>query len=351
MKPIRVLIIDDSAFMRRILTDILESDARIHVAGTARNGNDGIRKISELNPDVVTLDINMPVLDGITALERIMNTRPVPVIMLSSETGENTEHTIQAMEHGAVDFMMKPSGEISLDIEKIKEEIITKVIAAKDATLPVPRKSREGRVLQGMPSNLVNLGRKNKHTLIAIGTSTGGPRALQQVITNLPAGFKIPILIVQHMPPLFTKSLADRLNRMTELHVKEAENGEFIQPGTIYIAPGDYHMTVEQMVKTRVIRLSQDAPVNNHRPSVDTLFHSFAALRDINKIAVILTGMGSDGTAGVRKIKEHDPSSVIITESQKTAVIYGMPRAAEATGLADEILPIDQVGHYLGTLG
>ncbi|MHA6251276.1 protein-glutamate methylesterase/protein-glutamine glutaminase [Oceanobacillus sp. CAU 1775] len=353
MKTTRVLIVDDSAFMRKMITSILESDSRIKVIGTARNGADGIKKIKSLKPDVVTMDVNMPVLDGISALQIIMKEMPLPVIMLSSQTARGTDNTIAAIEEGAVDFIMKPSGEISLNIEMIKNEIVSKVIAASSATIGIEPKE----IIQLPPKEEVKkkvekqrVISEKKRTIIVLGTSTGGPRALQKVITSLPKDFRTPILIVQHMPKGFTKSLADRLNGMTHLHVKEAEHGEVIQAKSVYIAPGGFHMRVEKVGSNFVIHTSQDAPINNHRPSVDALFFSASKLYNINKIAVVLTGMGNDGSAGIINMKEEDQDTIILSESEKTATIYGMPRAAYETNVVDQVLPIDQVGKFLGEI-
>lgn len=347
MNPIRVLVIDDSAFMRKMLTDILEGDPRVIVVGTARNGEDGISKVKELAPDVVTMDVNMPVLDGITALEEIMRTTPVPVIMLSSEVRSGTENTIRAIENGAVDFIMKPSGEISLDIESIKEEIISKVIAAKDATLQSPQSKMNKRFVNPDRLTIQSSPNITKDAFVVIGTSTGGPRALQRILKDLPADYPMPILIVQHMPPHFTKSLADRLDALSGIHVKEAVNGEFIRAGTAYIAPGDFHMTVVKAGTSYVIKLNKEQPINNHRPSVDALFDSVATLNRTCKIAIVLTGMGSDGAEGIRSIKRMDKDAITISESEETAVIYGMPKAAKETEFVDEVMPLNQIGHYL----
>lgn len=353
MKRISVLIVDDSAFMRKMITSILESDSRIQVIGTARNGADGIKKIQSLKPDVVTMDVNMPVLDGISALQTVMKESPLPVIMLSSQTAKGTDKTITAIENGAVDFLMKPSGEISLNIEMVQHELISKVIAAASATIAGEVKNR----IQLPPKEVVQkkvarqrIVPEKKRTLIVLGTSTGGPRALQRVITSLPEDFTTPILIVQHMPKGFTKSLAKRLDSFTHLRVKEAVHGEVIQEKTVYIAPGGFHMRIVKVGTAFVISNSQDEPVNNHRPSVDALFFSAAKLDNINKIAVVLTGMGSDGSAGIKKLKEEDPDTIILSESQETSVIYGMPKAAYETNVVDQVLPLDQIGKFLGEI-
>lgn len=350
MEKVRVLVIDDSAFMRKMITDILNSDERIKVIDTARNGKDGIEKIKKLKPDVVTMDITMPILDGISALKEIMTTMPLPVIMLSSKSDHGTEHTIKAIENGAVDFIMKPSGEISLNIETIKGEIISKVIAAKDVVIQPARSGKDNPSMTSLRFDSPPLREARDYALIAIGTSTGGPRALQRVISDLPRDFKTPILIVQHMPPHFTKSLAERLNQLTSLQVKEAEDGDVIQARSIYIAPGDFHMVVEKSGMDYRLKLTKDPPVNNHRPSVDALFFSLAKHENLNKTAVVLTGMGSDGASGICKIKQADKQAFIISESEESSVIYGMPKAAYETGVVDQVLPLYQVGSFLGKI-
>lgn len=350
MKPIRVLVIDDSAFMRKMISEILSSDPRLDVVDRARNGEDGIQKIKELSPDVVTMDINMPVMDGISALQAIMRTVPVPVIMLSSQTAAGTEDTLKAIENGAVDFIMKPSGEISLNISTIKNEIISKVIAAASATVSpyLPKKPPEVPVQEKVfvqPKE-----HRKKRTIVVLGTSTGGPRALQRVVTDLPEDFTTPILIVQHMPPGFTKSLAKRLDNMTDMHVKEAEHAELVKEKTIYIAPGDYHMTVESVGTALVIKNNQDKPINSHRPAVDALFNSVADLTNVNKVAVVLTGMGSDGSNGIVQLKQKDEDCFVISEAKETSVIYGMPKAAVDTEVVDQVLPLHQLGSFLGNI-
>jgi two-component system, chemotaxis family, protein-glutamate methylesterase/glutaminase len=347
MKSIRVLVIDDSAFMRKVIKDMLESDQRIQVIATARNGEDGIRKIKKLSPDVVTLDIHMPVMDGITALQYIMGECPVPVVMLSSATAEGADKTLQAISNGAVDFITKPSGSLSIENGQITKEIISKVIAASGVS--IAEKPEETKI-QSTDIPVQNRKQTYSRTIVTIGTSTGGPRALQQVIPCLPADFSAPILIVQHMPPGFTKSLAERLNSMSAVHVKEAVHGEVLEDGTAYIAPGNYHMHVKKRGIAMVVELSQKEPVNGHRPSVDVLFESAGDLDQTNKIAVILTGMGSDGSNGIKRMKTIDPSTITIAESEKTAVIYGMPKSAVKTNCVNHIVALNQVADTLENL-
>jgi len=345
MQKIRVVVIDDSAFMRKMISDILNSDSRIEVIATARNGQDGVKKIKDLSPDAVTLDVNMPIMNGIDALQQIMETCPVPVVMLSSDTQEGATKTIQAISNGAVDFITKPSGAISLDIQKITQEIISKVLAASQVNL------KQEPILKKPVENVTISSSKNfDRTLVAIGTSTGGPRALQTVMTSLPKNFTAPILIVQHMPPGFTKSLADRLNTVSPIHVKEAVHGEIIKERTAYIAPGDYHMTIKKVGRSLAICLTEDPPVKGHRPSVDVMFSSVATVQQYNKIAVVLTGMGNDGSAGLIKIKNVDREAVIIAESDETAIVYGMPKAAAQTEKINYIVPLYEVSNMLAKL-
>lgn len=344
MELIRVLIIDDSAFMRKMIADLLSSDPQIEVIGTARNGDDGLKKITELMPDVVTLDVEMPIMDGISTLKHIMDASPLPVIMLSSVTKEGSSKTIQAISNGAVDFVQKPSGSISLDIEKIKQELIKKVITASHAKV-----SKHLTNVSEKHMSVINQSISQVHpqTIIVIGTSTGGPRALQRVLTDLPDDFSIPIVIVQHMPAGFTKSLADRLNTLTNVHIKEASHGEVMQKSTVYIAPGNSHIKVRRMGTYFAIELSQEPERNGHRPSVDVLFESLAETTNVNKIAVILTGMGSDGSKGLTYLKEKDPNTIVIAEKEESSIVYGMPKAAVKTNTVNHIVHLHQIGETI----
>ena len=342
-KKIRVLIVDDSAFMRKVISDILQSDARIQVIGTARNGQDALNKINTLSPDVVTLDVEMPVMDGLTTLEKIMLNHPLPVLMISSSTTDGAKKTLQAISMGAVDFITKPSGPISLDIHTIKEEIIAKVITATHAN--IKKQSQSIKI-----DDEEQYDPKYDNTIIAIGTSTGGPRALQKVLTYFSKHINASFLIVQHMPAGFTRSLADRLNMLANITVKEAEHGEVIERQTAYIAPGDFHMKVKQVDQTQVIELTKDDFVNNHRPSVDVLFESVGQLAQTNKIALVLTGMGKDGANGIKQMKQHDHHTIVIAESEQSAVVYGMPKAAIETNQVDKIISIDHIGESIEQL-
>ncbi|SES75673.1 two-component system, chemotaxis family, response regulator CheB [Oceanobacillus limi] len=344
MNSIRVIVIDDSAFMRKMISDILESDKRIEVIATARNGKEGIEKIKKLQPDVVTLDVEMPIMDGMTALLEIMNNNPVPVVMLSSLTSEGASKTLQAISNGAVDFIAKPSGSISLDIQTINQEIIEKVVAASQAQLT---KSNTTKPIQ---PDLNQVQHTHHKSIIAIGSSTGGPRALQHVLTELPKDFKAPILIAQHMPKGFTKSLADRLNALSNIHVKEAVHGEIIKENTAYIAPGNHHMKIRSMGISHTIEITEEKLGYLYRPSVDVLFESLAQIKKINKLAVVLTGMGSDGAKGILYLKEKDPNSIVIAESEESSVVYGMPKAAVKTNAVDYNSHIQQIGSMINKI-
>jgi two-component system chemotaxis response regulator CheB len=334
---IRVLVVDDSAFMRKVVREILEVDNRIEVVGAARNGKDGVQLFEKFRPDVVTMDVEMPVMTGIEALREIRKIdKQAMVVMISAITGKGARATMEALEAGAFDYVTKPSGSISLDIKKVAGEIIEKVIFAHQArlrhvtTAPVPDTS--ARHIR-MPAR-----RTAGNKLLAIGSSTGGPRALRSVISALPGDLPVPVLIVQHMPPGFTKSLADRLNAESELTVTEAEGGETLKPGHVLVAPGNFHMTLDSSAK---VLLTQDPPVNGLRPTVDHLLFSASAVFGSRLLTVILTGMGRDGSAAMAKVKQQ--GGRCIAESEKTALIYGMPKAVVDAGFADRIEPLDKI--------
>ncbi|MEW9667654.1 chemotaxis response regulator protein-glutamate methylesterase [Ammoniphilus sp. 3BR4] len=351
MKKIRVLVVDDSAFMRKVISDILSQDPKIEVVDKARNGLEGIEKVKQLSPDVVTMDVEMPAMNGLEALDYLMKHHPVPVIMLSSLTQEGASATIKALELGAVDFIPKPSGSISLDIHKVEDQIVAKVKAAAGANL--------NRHLFLSSSPVKQTGYKIKALssqnelpkLILIGTSTGGPKALQIVLASLPSNLPAAILIVQHMPSGFTKSLSQRLNSICDIQVMEAEDGMVINRGSAYIAPGDYHMELKRKSSgSLVIRLNQTEPKSGHRPSVDMLFESVAQLDYPDTYAVVMTGMGSDGTKGIKALKTTRGCKEVIAEDESTCVVFGMPKAAIASGNVDTVLPLPKIGDYLAKL-
>jgi two-component system, chemotaxis family, protein-glutamate methylesterase/glutaminase len=346
-----VLVVDDSAFMRKMIADILQQDSSISVIGTARNGKDAIEKARELQPNVITMDIEMPLMNGLEALKIIMDTNPLPVIMLSSMTKSGAESTIQALDLGAVDFITKPSGAISLDIETIKEEIINKVKHAAIANIEsITNKAVEHSInfpIEQPTTPITNGNYKRRKKIVAIGVSTGGPRALQKLLPKLPQNFPAPIVIVQHMPQGFTKSLAERLNKLCNITVKEAENGEFLRNGTAYIAPGNYHFMVKKLGTALTAYLEQSEPLGGHRPAVNKLFYSIASITNFQKIAVVLTGMGQDGALGVKALREQDSSTTVLVESEESSVIFGMPKAVMNLNKVDYVVHIEEMGQTL----
>lgn len=357
MEKIKVLIVDDSAFMRKLIQDFLSEHPSITVVGTARNGEDALRKINKLSPDVITLDIEMPIMNGLQALEKIMKEHPVPVVMLSSTTQEGADNTIQAFALGAVDFVAKPSGAISMDLYKVKEELQEKVLSARKANVnQLAKKPSYVKSSTILTENYSKIERKEPivptympmdKKLICIGTSTGGPRALQNVITKLPKDLDAPVFVVQHMPPGFTKSLAARLDSLSNVSVSEAIDGELARKGHVYIAPGGYHMKISGAGDALKIHLDGgSAPRNGHRPSVDVMFESISKIANYEKIAVIMTGMGSDGADGLIELKKTG-SVRAIAESKDTSIVYGMPKAAVATNLVDDIENVEKIAETI----
>lgn len=371
--PIQVLVVDDSLFMRKIVSDLIMESSQFQVVDSAKNGKEAIEKIAQLKPDVVTLDIEMPVMNGLQALEEIMKQCPTPVVMLSSLTEEGASETIRALELGAVDFIRKPSGSISLDLYKVQKQLHEKLqIAAQSKegiakaalrTSETETKGQKEQLRSGslgripnvsallgkkqMPAKSKNEGTPYVDHLVAIGTSTGGPKALQTVLQGIPADFPAPIFIVQHMPPKFTQSLAKRLNDLCEIRVTEALEGEMVYSGHAYIAPGGMHMTVVNADNgTYCIKLNKDEPKSGHRPSVDVLFHSLLPLQSAKRHAVLMTGMGSDGARELTALRQAGAITTI-AESEETCVVYGMPRSAVEMGGAMYVLPLHEIAPKL----
>lgn len=333
---IKVLIVDDSAFMRKVLSDLFTAEPDFTVLDTARDGKDAIDKIKRLKPDVVTLDVEMPVMDGLNALEIIMRETPTPVVMVSSLTREGADSTIKALEKGAVDFVAKTAGPIS-SIDNIRTDILAKCRAAARAN--VSQLIRKEPLRPQLPEHSpVKFTPPSDELILAIGTSTGGPRALQEILTHLPGNLPCGVVIVQHMPPGFTKSLSDRLNSLCALTVKEAENNDPVVPGTVLIAPGNYHLTLERQGGRTLVKLNQEPPIGGHRPSVDPMMESVANLYGSRATGVILTGMGHDGSRGMKAIKNRQ--GYTIAEDQSTCVVYGMPKSAVELGIIDKVVPL-----------
>ena len=359
---IRILVVDDSAFMRKVLSDLFKEENDFEVVDVARNGAEAVDKVLQYSPDVVTMDVEMPVLDGLSALEKIMAVKPTPVIMVSSLTKNGADATIKALSLGAVDFVAKSSGAISR-IDDIAKELLQKCREAKgisatrlQSARPVPSvpiNKPKPALIQEQPFPTVPvvkpLAQSTKPAdiqgasewILAIGTSTGGPRALQEVLTRLPGSLPCPSIVVQHMPPGFTKSLADRLNSICELTVKEAEDSDRLVPGIVLVAPGDHHLTVRKEGSNVFVKLNKDPAIGGLRPAVDPMMISVAETFGAKTIGVILTGMGHDGAKGMQAVKRL--RGMTIAEDQSTAVVFGMPKAAIDAGVVDTILPLPQV--------
>lgn len=343
---IKVLAVDDSAFMRKLLTDMFTAESDFMIIDTARNGKDAVEKVKRLKPDLVTMDIEMPIMDGITALELIMKETPVPIVMVSSLTREGATATLRALELGAVDFIAKTAGPIS-NLSDIRVELLAKCRAAVHANVSQLSNIQKHTILSEQPIISVpspisaQSGLMSDDKIVAIGTSTGGPRALQEIITKLPGGLPCPVVIVQHMPPGFTKSLSERLNSLSSLTVKEAEQDDVLSSGKVFIAPGDYHMTLEREGKKTLIKLNQKPPIGGHRPSVDPMMESVAQIYGSRAIGVILTGMGHDGSKGIQSIKQSQ--GYTIAEDQSTCVVFGMPKSAIEIGAIQKVLPLPSI--------
>ena len=347
MNPIRVLVVDDSVVVRKIVTDVLSQDPGIEVVGTAVNGKIALGKVEQLKPDLVTMDIEMPELNGIQAVRGIRATRNrVPIIMFSTLTERGASATLDALSAGANDYVTKPAnvGSVAQSMESVREQLIPKIKALLGrpvttgparpaAPLPPPRPAAPRTAPVERPEILV------------IGSSTGGPEALTKVLPALPASLPVPVLLVQHMPPVFTRQFAQRLDRLCALRVVEAVDGTPLTPGTVHLAPGDHHLTIRRSPRGDTTMLSQGPPENFCRPAVDPLFRSAVDAHRGAVLAVVLTGMGSDGRLGAARIREAGGS--VVVQDQATSVVWGMPGAVASAGLADEILPLDRIAETI----
>ncbi len=352
-RPIKVLIVDDTVVYRKIVKDILTGNSDIEIVGTASDGELALRKIKELNPDLLTLDLEMPNLDGLGVLKQIKEQNlPVGAIMISSLTKDGAQATIRALKLGAFDFVAKPVGSsVEESVAILKNDLLSKIRAYKQSLIgqsvhiDIPKAADKRKTQlpefaiksQNMPENVPEI--------VCIGISTGGPQSLGYVLPRIPKDFPLPILIVQHMPPKFTKSLAEDLNNRSRVTIKEAEDSELIKPGYVYIAPGGQHMKVKKIMANTHIQITDDPPENNCKPSVDYLFRSVSMTFGGNAIAVIMTGMGNDGTLGCRLLKRK--GATIIAQNQETCVVYGMPKGPIEEGLADAIVPLEEIADKL----
>ena len=350
---VRVLIVDDSSFFRRQIQKLLESDKDIEIAGIARDGKEAIEQTLALKPDVITMDIEMPVMDGIQATKEIMRQCPTPVLMFSSLTTQGAKSTLEALDAGALDFIPKRFEDISKNIEEVKRNLCTKVreigrsrnssrsfpkSGSVHSTVSVPGTSRKTN--SGLAASPTTLKKGTVH-LVAIGTSTGGPVALQEVLTHLPSTLNVPLLLIQHMPGTFTPTFAARLDQICDIRVKEAEDGDVLKPGTAYLAPGGKQMTVQKRGSETRLCIRESAPSDNYKPCIDITYKSIAELCKADVVAIILTGMGHDGCEGAKELKRK--GAVVWAQDKETSIIYGMPAAVADAGIADKILPLHRI--------
>ncbi len=370
---VSVLVVDDSGFFRKRLTEILTASGQIRVVGVASNGREGVELAESLRPDVITMDYEMPIMDGISAVREIMKRHPVPVLMFSSLTYEGARITLDALEAGAVDFLPKNFEEIARDGSQLQKILIDRVLDVARSqpasrTPPAPRHAspppRPGAAKPSVPGRPVVSGRQaaqpaqeessrrsirkspaRHYAVVGIGTSTGGPVALQRVLTALPASFPSPIVLVQHMPASFTPAFAERLNKLCKIEVRQAEDGDILRPGLALLAPGGTQMMVENRSGQPRVRILPGDERLNYRPCVDVTFGSLARAFPGKTLGVILTGMGADGREGCRMMKQS--GSQIWSQDEKSSVIYGMPMAVAKAGLSDEVLSLDDVAPRL----
>lgn len=350
LNKINVLIVDDSAFSRQSIKDMLSGEGDIEVIGIASNGIEAMTKTVRLRPDVITLDLEMPEMDGFTFLRWLMKERPTPVIIVSSYSDSKT--LFKALELGAVDFIAKPSRKATIELKNIKNDLLDKIRGIKNLKLEKLVVRSE---LLSKASGIIDIGSdtgKDSSSLnieaVAIGASTGGPAALQIILTSLPANFPAAILITQHMPKGFTTTFAERLNRISPLHVKEAEDGDTVRAGTALICPGGAHMVLKKRNNSVKVFLKEPNSDDRYIPSVDMLLSSSAEIYGSSAIGVILTGMGNDGKEGIVEIKRK--GGYTIAEAESTAIIFGMPQEAIKTGVVDRVLPLDEIPKEITTI-
>lgn len=350
MDKIRIVVVDDSAFMRKAISDMIESEKSFEVVAKLRDGRELIEKVEDINPDLITLDVHMRDLDGLSTLKELKRMgKNYPIIMLSSATTEGSEITLECLDNGAITFINKPSGSISLDIDKIQERLIDEI---KSITANVKRVKKTSQITtrdnvktsinREAEKTNISIPKNKKIDAVVIGASTGGPKALQEVLTKLPGNLGVPVLVVQHMPEGFTKVFAERLDKICNLKVVEAADGIHIEKNTIYIAKGGLHMKVNN---GKNINLDNDPAIWGVRPAVDKLFDSAIRVYGANLLSVILTGMGRDGADGTKNIK--DNGGITISEDKSTCTIYGMPKAAYETGKVDLVVPLNKIAEKI----
>lgn len=374
MIKLKVLVVDDSGFFRRRVSEIIEQDPGLQVIGTANNGKEAIAKAAELKPDVVTMDIEMPVMNGIDAVRRIMETNPIPILMFSSLTHDGAKATLDALDAGALDFLPKKFEDIARDrkeatdllIQRIKQIARKRYLLKRRAPAASPEPARRtpeaksaapasslrtaqtaGRTV-AQPERVQPVRARasgKQYKLLAIGTSTGGPVALQNILTQLPANFGVPIVLVQHMPAAFTGAFAQRLNSLCKISVKEAEHGDILKPGCAYLAPGGMQMMVEGKPSAAKLKIMDGGERVNYKPSVDISFASLSKVYSGDVLGIILTGMGADGREGCRMLKSC--GAKIWAQDEESCVVYGMPQAVTSAGIAEENITLNQIASRL----
>lgn len=342
-EKIRVLIADDSAFMRKVLLSILDSDGTFEVVGEARDGREAVEKAAKLKPQVITMDINMPHMDGLQATEIIMSTEPRPILIVSSESRDGAEATLRALELGAIDFVAKPSAGIDLDMSNVREELVRKLrIASKVRVIRNLSRPAAAKIMrvEALPQEFTAAtSARETHVPVAVlAASTGGPATLMKLVPEFSAGFPGALLVVQHMPGTFTPQFAEQLAAVSHLPVKQAENGEALRAGQVYVCPGDCHLRIAPPGR---ITLDDGPRISGYRPSIDVTLESVAAWAGANAVVAILTGMGNDGARGVMAIQEK--GGLVIAQDEASSVIFGMPAEAIKTGAVGQVLPLGQI--------
>jgi two-component system chemotaxis response regulator CheB len=351
---VRVLVVDDSRFFRRMVTEMLETDPQIKVIDSAGNGADAVKKAGRLKPDVIIMDVEMPVMDGITATRKIMASSPTAILMFSSLTRKGAQATLNALEAGAIDFLPKRFDAISNDGKEAQHLLCERVRAvagrqhfsrlSRPAVVRRPSVAEQPtpQVKRSSGTERCSFLPQNQTRIVVIGTSTGGPIALQQVLKALPATFSLPILLVQHMPGSFTTAFAQRLDTICAINIREAKQGDILKPGLALLAPGGKQMLLERQGSGFSVRITESEPGQNYKPCVDITFSSVAKLLPGKTLAIVLTGMGADGREGAKLLKQ--AGSAVWVQDEASSIIYGMPAAIAEAGLADRILPLDEIG-------
>jgi len=346
-KKIRVLVVDDSAFMCKVLQEIINSDPQMEVVGQGRDGRDGVALAESLRPDVITMDINMPHIDGLQATELIMSQHPRPIVIVSSESREGAASTLKALELGAIDFVPKPTSGIDLDMKSVREELTRKLkLAAKVRVVRTATRTKSGSGAAPVPSSggtaAISARNGGKSPVVVIAASTGGPAAVTRVVSGLPKDFSAAVLLVLHMPATFTKQFVVQLAEISALPVKEAENNETPQPGAIYLCPGSHHMRLSSSGK---ISLDPGPRIDGYRPCADVAFETVAAYARPLAIGVVMTGMGNDAAKGAKAMKA--AGGYVLAQDEATSMIFGMPSEAIQAGAVDEVLPLDGIASAL----